>query len=136
MRKFHIALAATAATLAFAAPASAQYYPQPMGYGYGYGGYHGYNAGYGHARMLQARIDQVQREIVRLARYRMLSPIEYRRLRNHARQLERSLRYNARDGYGLTAREAYTIQRQLARLEYRIARDVRDGRRYAYGWRR
>lgn len=142
MRNILIPMAAAATSLAFAAPASAQWHPQPRpSYGYSQGyGYHqgyGYNRGFnlGHARNLQIRIDRIQSEIRQLARYRMISPVEYRRLRNQSRQVERNLRRQMRDGYGLTPREAYMIERQIARLEYRMARDMRDGRRYAYGRR-
>jgi hypothetical protein len=132
MRKILIPLAAAAATLAFAAPASAQYYPQPMGYAYGQYG----QAHIQRGRMLQVRLDQIQRETARLARYGMLSRSEYRRLHNESRQIERNLRRNVRDGYGLTPREAYDVERRIARLEQRLFRDARDGRRYAYGRRR
>jgi len=127
MRKFLIPLAAAATTLVLASPAAAQWHPQPA-YGYGVG--HGFS----HARALQARVDRLQFEIRRLAQYRMISPREYRRLRNDSRQIELRLRREARDGYGLNPREAYSIERQIARLEWRVARDVRDGRRWAYRW--
>ena len=133
MRKFLISIAAAASTVALAAPASAQYFPQPQGYAYGYQSHARVN--FAHARALQARVDHVQREIRRLAQYRMISPREYRTLRAESRQIERSLRRNARDGYGLNPREAYNVERRIARLEYRLARDVRDGRRFAYGRR-
>lgn len=136
MIKFLIPIAAAGSALAFAAPASAQWYPQPVRPMAPYAAPYAYgHVNYGHARALQARIDHIQREIRRLAQYRMISPHEYRTLRNQSRQIERSLRRNARDGYGLNPREAYAIERRIARLEYRLARDVRDGRRYAYGWR-
>ena len=127
MRKFLIPLTAAASTLAFAVPASAQWYPQPNRYAYGH-------QNFGHARALQVRIDRIQHEIRRLAQYRMISPGEYRRLRSESRQIERQLRRNARDGYSLNPREAHRIERQIVRLEYRLARDVRDGRRYGYGY--
>ncbi len=133
MRKFLIPLAAAASTLALATPASATFFPQPS---YGYGQGYGYNHGraYGHARALQVRVDRIQREIRRLAHYRVISPAEYRRLNRDSRRIEYSLRRNARDGYGLHPREAYLAERQIARLEYRLARDVRDGRRHGYGY--
>ena len=79
MRKVLITLAAAASALAVASPAAAQYYPQPQygtpGYGqpgYGQQGY-GYNNHYGYARQLQVRVDRIQREITRLAQYRIIS---------------------------------------------------------------
>ena len=139
MRKVLISLAVTASALAVASPASAQYYPQPQQpapYGYGQPGYGGPGYGYnrGHVRALQARIDQVQRQISHLARFRMISPREYRDLRGDSRDIERRLRREARDGSGLNPREVYGLERRIVRLEQKIARDVRDGRRWGYRW--
>lgn len=129
MRKYLISIAAAASTVAIAAPASAQWFPpQPPGYAYG----HANN--FGLARALQVRVDRMERDIARLAYNRMISRSEYRNLRAEAREVERSLRRDARDGYGLSQREAYNAERRIARLEYKIARDVRDGRRYGYRW--
>ena len=138
MRMFLIPLAAAAASTAVAAPASAQSYgnlgPVYGAPGYGYGApVQGYGYNLGHARSLHARVDRIQHEIRRLAQHRMLSPSEFRRLDREARQVERSLVRNARDRRGLDMREAHVLQQRIARLEYRLARDVRDGRRYAYG---
>ena len=66
MRKVLISLAAAGSALAFATPAAAQYYPQAQPYGQPYG--YGYNNNYGQVRALQARINQVQRQIERLDR--------------------------------------------------------------------
>ena len=138
MRTVLISLVAAASALAVATPATAQYhpqqypqqYPQP-GYGYGYGQNYNHR---GHVRALQVRIDRIQREINRLARYRMVSRNEHRTLQRDAREIERSLRRNARDGRGLTVREMYNTERRIVRLEHKIARDVRDGRRYGFRW--
>jgi hypothetical protein len=131
MRKLAITLAAAAASLGFAAPASATWYPQPAyGYGYGHNYGYGYHNPYALARSLQYRIDRLQREIAR--QYRMISRGEYFDLRSDSREIERRLFYSAR--FGLNPHEAYVLQRQIARLEYKIARDVRDGRRWAYRW--
>lgn len=128
MRKVLISFAAAASALAFATPAAAQYWPAPVPQGYGYG----YQHNYGHARALQARVDHLQREIARLAQYRMITRAEYNGLRRDSRQVERSLR--ARAQYGLHPQEAYQIERRIARLEAKIHREVRDGRRGGYGY--
>jgi hypothetical protein len=60
MRKVLISLAAAAATLAVAAPASAQVYGAPR-YNAPYGNAYGY--GYGNIRALQMRVDAIQRQI-------------------------------------------------------------------------
>jgi hypothetical protein len=133
MRKVLISLAAAGSALAFATPAAAQYYPAPPppAYGQGYG--YGYN-NYGNVRALQARVDRIQMELRRLAQFRMISRNEYQNRQQDAREIERRLRRETRDGYGLNPREVADIQRRIARLEYRIQRDLRDGRRYAYRW--
>ena len=131
MRKVLISAAAAVSAMAFAAPAAAQYYPAPPPPGYGYG--HN-NYGYGQVRALQARLDHMQREISRLARYRMITHREYRDLLGDSRELERKLRHDARDGRGLSRKELYNVQRRMARLEQKVARDVRDGRHYGYRW--
>jgi len=133
MRKFVISLAAAGAALAFAAPAAAQYYPQPQPYGYGapYGNAYGYN-NYGNIRSLQVRVDRIQRELRRLAQVRAISPSEYRNRNEDARDIERRLRRDARDGRGLSGQEVSQLQYRIARLEQRIFRDTRDGRRGGY----
>ena len=119
MRKFLISAAVAATALTAAAPAAAQW-AQPQGYGYGY------NGNYGQVRRLDARIDSVQRQIVRLDRRNILSNREAARLRDDARELERRLHNSARNG--LSQREAYNIERGIQRIEYRLQRDARDGR--------
>jgi predicted RNase H-like nuclease (RuvC/YqgF family) len=129
MRTALVTIAAAASALAFAAPASAQWYPQPRGYAYGYQ----YN--YGHVRSLQARINMLQRHIARLDSRDIITEREARRLRVESRDLERRLHRAAR--YGLHPREAYAMHNRIERLEYRIFRDARDGRRWSYyGYRR
>jgi hypothetical protein len=131
MRQFLISAAAAVSARAFAAPAAAQYYPAPPPPGYGYG--HN-NYGYGQVRALQARLDHMQREISRLARYRMITHREYRDLLGDSRELERKLRHDARDGRGLSRKELYNVERRMARLEWKVRRDVRDGRQWRYRW--
>jgi hypothetical protein len=120
-------IGAAVSAIAVATPASAQYFPQPRGY-------YQVPYNYGHARALKARLDHTQREIRRLAQYRMISRSEYNKLMRDSREIEYRLIHNARDGRGLSPQEAYATERRMARLEYKIARDVRDGRRWAYRW--
>ena len=123
MRKVLISAAAAVSALAFAAPASAQYYPaQPNGYGYGYNNY-------GHVRALQARVDRLQNDIKRLDKRNILSNREANSLRQQSKQIEQQLRYSARNG--LSPNEANSIERRLAGLERRIAWQANDGNRYA-----
>lgn len=131
MRKVLISLAAAGTALAFATPASAQYYPQPQPYGYGQGYGYGLQHNFGQVRALQARIDRIQGDLDRLAQRRIITRGEYRRLHDDTHEIERRLRRAAR--YGLNPYEANHIQRRIARLEYRVARDVRDGRGGRWG---
>lgn len=124
MRLLLTSVAAAASALAFAAPASAQYYPAPPP---PYGNAYGYN-NYGHVRALQARIDQLQRQINRLDKRDVIRNREADRLRAESRQIERQLRYMARNG--LSQREAYSVERRVARLEQRIGYVLRDGHRW------
>jgi TolA-binding protein len=124
MRKVLFTVAAAASALAFAAPASAQYYPGQQA---PYGNAYGYN-NYGHVRSLQAHIDQVQRQISRLDQRNILSEREANRLRNESRDIERQLRYMARNG--LNPNEANSINNRINRLEQRVAYEARDGNRW------
>jgi hypothetical protein len=130
MRTLIFSIATAASALAIAAPASAQYYPQPQGYGQGYGqAYHHP----GHARILDDRIDRLQREIRRLDARNIISEREAERLKQQSRELEARLRYAARRGF--TAQEAQYIERGIARLEMRIRRDAFDRNgRYGNQW--
>lgn len=133
MRKFMIALAAGGAAFVAASPASAQYYPHPQpGYGAPYGNAYGYNNGFRNVRALQMRVDRIQRDLVRLARARAISPNEFNNRYGEARDIERRLRRDFRDGRGLNGNEIFGIERRIARLEQRIARDTRDGNRWGY----
>lgn len=130
MRTLLFTLAAATSALAVAAPAAAQYspqhYPQPPGYAYGHQG------NWGLTRSLQVRIDNIQRQIERLDRRNILSEREARRLRQDSREIERRLRYTARNG--LHPAERHDIERRLARLERRLWRDARDGNRWGHGY--
>ena len=126
MRNVMITLAAAASALAVATPAAAQYAPQPQGYAYGHQG------NWGQVRSLQARIDNIQRQIQRLDRRNVLSDREARRLSQDARQLEYRLRVVRQNG--LHPSERYQIERRLAQLEQRLWRDARDGNRWGNGY--
>ncbi|HET7605145.1 MAG TPA: hypothetical protein VFK28_03635 [Sphingomicrobium sp.] len=128
MRKLLISTVAAVSALAVAAPASAQYYPNRPAYGYA----HGYNQGT--VRALQVRVNRIQQDLRRLAQYRMISRGEYYNRQQDARDIERRLRRDLRDGRGFNAREFARTQQRIARLEYKISRDVRDGRHYAFRW--
>ena len=130
MRKFLISAAVAAATLTIAAPAAAQWAPAPQ-YGYGYG--QGYNH-HGYVRGLQVRIDRLQNQIRRLDQRNIITNREAARLMDDSRDLERRLRRNARDGYGLNPNEARAVEVRLVRLEQRLFRDARDGNRWGYGY--
>jgi hypothetical protein len=122
MRKIFISLAAAGTALAFATPASAQYYPQPQPYGYGNNGYgnNGYGHGnYGQVRSLQARIDGVQYQIKQLDRRNVIRDDPADRLRSEARQIENRLHRAARSG-GLNPYEANDINGRISRLEQRV----------------
>lgn len=127
MRKVLISLAAAGTALAFATPASAQYFPQPYGQPVGYGSGYGYN-GYGQTRALQARVDRLQGDLDRLAQRRVITRNEYNALRRDSHRIEMRLRQVAR--YGIAPRERYDIERRIVRLEQRIAYEARDGRRW------
>ena len=119
MRKFVLSLAAAGAALLAASPAAAQYYPQPVPQPYGYNGYNnGFQGNWGMVRSLQARLDNVERQINRLDRRDRIGDRSADRLRDDARDLERRLHRRARGG--LDPREAGDIQYRLQRLEQRV----------------
>jgi hypothetical protein len=123
MRTLLLSIATAASALAIASPATAQW-GQPQGYGYNNGGYHHR----GHARMLDDRIDRLQKEIRRLDKRNVLSEREADRLIQQSRELEARLARLSRNGF--SGRESAAIENGIARLEQRIFRDARDGR----GW--
>ena len=146
MRKFLISAAAAATALTAAAPAAAQWAPPAYGgqYGAPYGNAYGYN-NYGQVRRLEARVDQLQREIRRLDQRDILSNREAARLRGQAWDIRNDLRRAAYDG--LNGHEAQRFHQRVANLEFRIQREARDwnnrwGNRYGSrdwndrdGWR-
>jgi len=136
MRKFVIALAAAGSALAFASPASAQYYPQPQPYGqpYGYGGqgYNGYGYnGFGQVQQLQQRIDVLQNRIRFMDRANVIRDHSADRLKDEARDIEKRLRKSSR--HGLNPYELNNLQARIARLEQRVQiASSRLGGRYGY----
>lgn len=136
MRKVLISIAAAASVAAIAAPAAAAQPYGNLGPAYGAPAY-GYGNGYRNfdVRALQVRLDRIQNQLGNLARNRMITRAAYRNRLDDSRDIERSLHRNARDGHHrFTQREAYNVERKIARLEQKIARDVRDGRRWGYRW--
>lgn len=122
MRKFIISAALVTATLAAAAPVSAQWArPVPQGNAYGYNNY-------GQVRRLEVRVQQIRRQIQRLDRRNILSDREARRLSDEARELDQRINMLARNGFN--NRDRFEVERRLARLEQRLQRDVNDGRRH------
>lgn len=120
MRKFLVSAALITATVAAAAPASAQWArPVPQGNAYGYNNY-------GQVRRLEVRVDQIRRQINQLDRRNILSERESYRLSEEARELDRRINRLSRNGFD--QRDRYEIERRLARLEQRLHRDVNDGR--------
>ena len=133
MRKMILSLAAAGAALIAASPAAAQYYPQPQPAPYGYNGYnngygnngYGFQNNWGQVRALQARIDNVERQINRLDRRDRIGDRSADRLRDEANRIERRLHERARGG--LDPREMYDIQARIARLEQRVQYSLANG---------
>jgi tetrahydromethanopterin S-methyltransferase subunit G len=128
MRKLLLSLAAAGTALVVASPAAAQYYPQPYGNnGYGYG----FQNNWGQVRSLQARIDNVERQIDRLDHRDRIGDRSADRLRRDADDIERRLHRVSRNG--LNPYEANEIQVRIARLEQRVQFAMND--RYGrYGY--
>lgn len=143
MRKVLISTILAASTLAIAAPAAAQWtlsygnqYGSQYGNQYGnqYGGQYGNQYGYGYnnngsVRVLQVRLNRLERQIVQLDRRNILSNREAARLRYQANMIERQLR--AASYNGLNRYEHQSIQVRIARLEQNIRHQANDGNRYS-----
>src|SRR5687768_15664019 len=110
MRKMTLTLAAAGAAIAFAAPASAQYYPAPHYPAYQQQGYGYQQPGYGHnnwlfnfrdqryARMMQDRVQRIRHDIRQMGAYRILSRREVRDLDQEARAVQDRIQRYARSG--------------------------------------
>ena len=130
MKKVVLALVAAGSALAFATPATAQYYPAPPAYGAPYGNAYGYQNNWGQVRSLQVRINNVQRQIKQLDRRDRIRDGQADRLRREANHIENRLQRAAR--YGLNGYEANDINVRLARLEQRVQYSV--AQRYGRNW--
>ena len=125
MRKVILSLVAATASLAVAAPASAQWTnPAP---GYGYGAPNGYAYGYG-ANRFQRELQQIRVQADRLARSGRLTRWESRDLYNDIRNAENVV---YRTGYnGVSPWEARSLEQRMQRLRYEVRRYADyDGRR-------
>ena len=122
MRKFLISAAVAASAFAVASPAAAQYYLQPQGNAYGY------QANYGQARSLIARVDQIRRQIDRLDSRDRITEREARNLRYQANVLRDRVRRASFNG--LNNRERRDIEVRIANLEQRVRYEVSDGNRW------
>ena len=127
MRKVLVTLGLAGSALVVATPVAAQYYPQPQ-YGAPYGNAYGYN-NYGQTRALQARIDNVQRQIRFLDRRNVMGDDRADRLRGEANMIENRLHRAARNG--LNPYEANDLNVRIARLEQRLQYSTRN-RGYGY----
>ena len=125
MRKIVLSIAAAGAALIAASPAAAQYYPQPQPYGYNNGYNNGFGYGFGQVRALQARIDNVERQINRLDRRDRIGDRSADRLRDEANRIEERLHRSARNG--LNPYEMRDIQVRIARLEQRVQYSLANG---------
>ena len=110
MQKFVLAIAAAGSALAFAVPATAQHFPQQVRYNNNYVG----------LRTLQARINEVERQINRLDRRNAIRDRSADRLRAEANRIERQLRVYARNGLRRT--EANDIQVRINHLQQQVMR--------------
>ncbi|HUG45212.1 MAG TPA: hypothetical protein VMK31_01710 [Sphingomicrobium sp.] len=163
MRIFLIPLAAAAATMVAAAPASAQWYPQPYqapyaapyqapyaapyghryaspnAYGnlapHAYGNRHAYG-NFAGVRAMQARAQNLRMQIRMLDRRNLLTRHQARSLEREARTIERQIARSAR--YRLNLHQYRAIDRRLVRLEMRVqqrvAMNMRHGYRQAYSY--
>lgn len=140
MRKFLITAAVAAATVATAAPATAQYrgndqyrgHDQHRGNdhqrGWGQNDYRGYNR----QAIVQLRreLAQVENRIERAAQRRAISGREYQGLRREAQNIRERLHRASRDR--ISDREYANLSARIDRLEQRVRfeRRDRDGRRW------
>lgn len=131
MRKSLISIAASAAALSFAAPATAQWAPpvyryQPYNYGYGY-------SGVAFARAMADRVQRIRSDIRAMQMRRILSYSEARSLDNEARSIQRRIFRASRNG--IQPGEARNVENRIRRLEIRISREASDWNRRP-GYRR
>src|SRR3954470_6958085 len=109
MRKFVVAIVASASALAFAAPAAAQWAPpvynyQPYNYGRGWN-FHEY------AQSMEQRVQRVRGDIRQLQQRHILSWQEGRSLENQAADIQRRIYRNSRNG--IQPGEARRLENQI-----------------------
>jgi hypothetical protein len=122
MIKFLIPLAAAASALTFAAPASAQWAPpvyryQPYNYNYGF-------TGMRFARSMETRVARIRGDIRAMEMRRILGRGEARSLDRQAVNLQRRIARVSR--YGISPREARSVETGIRNLEYRVSREASD----------
>ena len=122
MRTALLTIATAASALAFAAPASAQYYPQPRGYAYGY-------QNHGLVQRLDNRADMVRRHVYNMYQRRMLSPSQARSLDRAAVSAKQRIWRAGRNG--ISRSELRSLDRRLDRLERQVRQQVARNSRYA-----
>ena len=125
MRKFLISAALVTATIAAAAPASAQWARRPQGNAYGY------NNNYGQVRRLEARVDQIRRQIEQLDR-RNICPSA----RHAASPRKRAISTAGSTCWRATASTTVTATKSSVGSPASSSvsqRDVNDGRNNRYG---
>src|SRR3954454_3017075 len=129
MRKLLVSLAAAGTALAFATPATAQYFPQPA-YGAPYGNAYGYRNNVGR---WQREIQQIRIPMDNLGRSGRLARAEAVDLDRDIRTAERSIYRSGRGG--IAPWEAQNIDGRIWHLRNELRRYADyDGRRG--GWRR
>ena len=122
MRKFLIPIVAVASTLAFAAPASAQWAPPAYNYQpYNYGNTFSFHA---FASSMQQRVERIRNDIRMMQGRRILSFSEARNLDRQAENLQRRIYRASRNG--IQRGEARSLENQIRNLEFRVSREARD----------
>jgi len=122
MRKLLISFAAAAATLASAAPASAQWAPPPH-YGYGtQGGVERY----------EARVQELRMRVREMSARGVISYREANRLEREAAAIDRQIWGKSRHGLSWGDR-AYLDQR-IGRFQQWVEMSARGGRGYGHRW--
>ena len=130
MRTLLFSVAAAASALAFASPASAQYYPQPQGYAHGY--HNPYN--HGQIQVFMARIDRLQRTVHQLDRQGRLSRHDAARIHRSAEQLRQRLIQSSFNG--LNRRERALFNQRIDRLNALMRHEMRQYRGNDRRWGR
>lgn len=122
MRRFVVAVVASATALGFAAPAAAQWAPpaynrQPYNYGYGFNGSN-------FARSMQDRVERIRGDIRAMQERRVLSWREARSLENEASRVQDRIFRASHNG--IQPGEARRLENDMRRLEYRVSREAND----------